>query len=98
MAARSLDELEDFVREKIEQEHTTHGKLSELLCSRYPGVRGFSIRSIQRFCHEKGIHKTSRLSQADVEDVVSAGVSKVYLCKHIYSSHILSMHRRLTCL
>ena len=77
MATRSLDELEDFVCEKIEQEHMTHGKLIEMLCSRYPGVRSFSIRSIERFCQEKGIHKTSRLSQDDIKDVVAAGVTKV---------------------
>ena len=28
MATRSLDQFEDFIREKIEKEHMTHGKLS----------------------------------------------------------------------
>ena len=54
MATRSLDDYEDFVREKVEQEHMTHGQISEQLCSRYPGMMGFSICSIERFCQEKG--------------------------------------------
>ena len=55
----------------------THGQISEQLCSRYPGIRGFSIRSIERFCQEKGIHKTSRLSQTEIKEAVAAGVAKV---------------------
>ena len=77
MATRSLDVHEDFIRDKVERDHMTHGKISELLATRFPGVRGFSIRSIERFCEEKGIHKTSRLSQAEVEHAVAAGVAKV---------------------
>ena len=39
--------------------------------------RGYSIRSIERFCQEKGIHKTCRLSEEDVEEAVIEAVSKV---------------------
>ena len=38
------------------------------------------IRSIERFCEEKGIHKTSRLSQAEVQHAVAASVAKVKSC------------------
>ena len=79
MATRSSDDYEDFVCDKVKKDHTTHGKLSELLTARFPGVRGFSIHSIERFCEEKGIHKTSLLSQAEVEHAVAAGVAKVLI-------------------
>ena len=77
MATRSLDAFEDYIREKIEKQHMTHGKLSEILSARLPGVRGLSIRSIERFCQEKGIHKTSRLSQVEVTQAVGEAVAKV---------------------
>jgi len=78
MATRTLNDLEDYIRDKVEREHLTQSKISERLKARFPGTRGFSARSIRRFCQEKGIQKTSRLSQADVEEVVAEGVSKVF--------------------
>ena len=78
MATRSLDDFEDYIRDKVEQGHLTHREISERLEARFPGVRRFSIRSVERFCQEKGIHKASRLSQAEVEQVVAEGVAKVF--------------------
>ena len=78
MATWSLDDLEDYISHKVEQDHLTHREISQRLQARFPGVRGFSIRSVSRFCQEKGIHKTSRLSQAEVEHVVAEGVAKVF--------------------
>ena len=78
MATRSLDDFEGYIRNKVEQDHLTHREISERLEAKFPGVRGFSIRSVGRFCQEKRIHKTSRLSQAEVEQVVAEGVAKVF--------------------
>ena len=86
MATWSLDDLEDYIRDKVEQDHLTHSEISERLEARFPGVRGFSIRSVGRFCQEKGIHKTSRLSQAEVEQVVAEGVAKVFILRCLYST------------
>ena len=55
----------------------THGKLSKVLSASLPGVRGLSIRSIERFRQEKGIHKTSRLSEVEVKQAVGEAVAKV---------------------
>ena len=55
----------------------THGKLSEVLSASLPGVRGLSICSTERFCQEKGIHKTSRLSEVKVMQAVEQAVAKV---------------------
>ena len=78
MATRSLDDFEDYIRDEVEQDHLTHREISERLEARFPGVRRFNIRSVGRFCQEKGIHKTSWLSQAEVEQVVAEGVAKVF--------------------
>ena len=55
----ALESLEDYVREKIEKEGMTHSQLSVRLCELYLGVRGLSIRSLERFCASKSIRKTS---------------------------------------
>ena len=55
----TLDSLEMPIRDKIENAKWTHPKLSEFLKASYPGRRGFSVTSIERFCRLKEIHKTS---------------------------------------
>ena len=64
------------------------GEISERLQARFPGVWGFSIRSVSIFCQEKGIHKTSRLSQAEVEHVVAEGVAKVFWKSYYAASRV----------
>ena len=73
----ALDEHEDYIRRRVVEERITHRQLSEEFKGLYPGRRGYSIRSIERFCQEKGIHKTCRLSEEDVEEAVIEAVSKV---------------------
>lgn len=43
----------------------------------YPRTKGFSVRSLVRFCGIKSIQKTSRLSAREVDIVVSGAVAKV---------------------
>lgn len=78
MATQSLNDLRGYISHKVEQDHLTHREISERLQARFPGVRGFSIRSVSRFCQDKGIHKISRLCQAEVEQVVAEDVAKVF--------------------
>ena len=73
----SLEGLEDIVREKVETERWTHEQLSNYLQQLYPGIRGFSVRSLERFCSTNGIHKTSRLSGQEVDAAVSDAIAKV---------------------
>ena len=73
----ALDELEDFLRTKIEKERWTHPKLSAYLQGLYPGRRGFGVRSLENFCRAKNIHKTSRLNTSEIDTVVSGAVAKV---------------------
>ena len=50
----ALEGLEGLIREKIEQDRWSHAQLSDFLKVSYPGVQGFSIRSLQRFLPGKG--------------------------------------------
>lgn len=73
----ALDGLEDYIRNLIEREHMTLPQLSFHLQELYPGVRGFSIRSLERFCSENNIHKTARLSAQQVDNAVSSAITQV---------------------
>lgn len=81
MAQRALDCFEDYIRQRVERDRATHQQVSDELkasaSSSQDSQRGLSVRSIQRFCEEKGIRKTSRLSSAEVEEVVFEAVAKV---------------------
>ena len=76
-----LQNFEEFVRKRIVDGGVSHKELSEELKQLHrfsdSTATGSSVRSIQRFCHEKGIHKVSHLSQTQLEQVVMAGVGMV---------------------
>ena len=73
----ALDELEDFVREKIKVEKYTHKQLSNELQMSFPGEKGFSLRSVERFCSDKGIKKMSDVSEEELETILSEAVLQV---------------------
>ena len=75
--ARSLDSLEEFVTQRIISDGWTHKALSEHLTANYPSSRGFSVRSIERFCSERNIRRTSRLTKQEVEESVEQAVLEV---------------------
>jgi hypothetical protein len=72
-----LEQLEDFIRERIEEDKWTHGKLRDYLLQNYPGQRGFSVRSIQRFCSDNNIHRTTRMERRNLDAVVGEAIDKV---------------------
>ena len=76
----ALDRFQDFIREKVERDHATHHQISEELTRTFPGERGFSARSVRRFCQENNIHKTSRMSAPEVKSAVQEAVLKVSVC------------------
>ena len=73
----ALEENEDFVREKLVIERYTYKQLSDELQQCFPGEKGYSVRSIKRFCSEKGIRKTSDIDQQELDEVVSSAVLQV---------------------
>ena len=50
MSTSTLDQFEDFIRQKVEKDHTTHAQISEELKIMFPEKRGLSVRSVMRFC------------------------------------------------
>ena len=72
-----LEEYEHFVGEKVEIEKYTHKQLSDELQNSLPGERGFSVRSIKRFCSEKGIKKLCDIDDHKLDEVVSNAVLQV---------------------
>ena len=63
--------------EKRRIEGRTYFDISEELQEKYPRTRGFSPRSVERFCVEQGIKRSSRLNQKDLSIIVASAVSQV---------------------
>ena len=73
----ALEEYEDFVREKVAIEKYTHKQLSDELQRAFPDEKGFSVRSVKRFCSEKGIRKTCDIDDQELDEVISSAVLQV---------------------
>ena len=78
-----LSQHEAYIRHRVEVDRITHRQLREELQGRFPGARGCSVRSIECFCKEKGIHKSSRLSEDQVQQAVAEAVAKVTILQHL---------------
>ena len=72
-----MEELEDFVREKIELNKLTHKELGDLLQQAFPGQKGFSVRSIERFFSDKEISRRSNLSDQELDSIIQQSISQV---------------------
>ena len=75
----SLDKFEEFVRVKVEVDKCTHQQISDELKSSFPGERGFSLRSIERFCSEKGIKKITDIDDQQLDKIISDAVMQVLI-------------------
>ena len=65
------------VQHDILQRGMTHAQIAVELQARYPGERGFSERSVRRFCASHGITSSSGLSDLHLDKVVASGIAKV---------------------
>ena len=92
----ALEEFEDIMDMKavIEgklSQGLTYADISRQLQDQYPNVKGFSIRSIERFCASHGLHKTSRLSRHELQKVVTTAVYQVKLrCPLIETQNVIN--------
>ncbi len=73
----ALEAFEGLIRDKLVNERWTHKQISTFLMERCPGQRGFSVRSIERFCGHKDIHKTSRIDDRSLDVAVSTATAMV---------------------
>ena len=73
----ALEDHENFIREFLGKKESTFEELSEYLQATYPGVRGFSCRSIKRFCSERGIKRRGMVCDEGLDNAVGLAVSEV---------------------
>ena len=69
-------ELEELIL-KRRAEGCTYPEISDELRRKFPQQRGYSSRSVRRFCEEHAIRRSSRLSQSSLKKVVATAVSQV---------------------
>ena len=65
--------LKSFIQVKLVEERLTYKELSELLQKNFPGIKGLSTRTLQRYCSNEGIQKTSKLSDDALDRVIEEG-------------------------
>ena len=73
----SLGAFEQFIRDRVEKQRWTHKQISAFLEADHPGQRGFSVRSVERFCSNRGIHKTPRINDQKLDEAVSKATEMV---------------------
>lgn len=56
-----ISSLHQVVKEKVEVCRWTHKQVSDYLQQLYLGSRGYSVQTLERFCCEANIHRTSHL-------------------------------------
>ena len=69
--------LKPFIHYKIIEEGLTYEELSILLKQLYPNCKGFSVRSLQRYCEYENIHRTSRINDVVLDEIVKESVAQV---------------------
>ena len=67
----------EYVKDLVVTQQKTHSEVSLLLKEAYPGRRGFSLRSVRRFCLKNGIHAQNRLSNDELEQCTKEVVARV---------------------
>jgi len=75
-----LDEvvgLKSFIQVKLVEERLTYQELSKVLQEMFPGQKGLSTRTLQRYCSCEGIQKTSKLSDNDLDRAIKEAISEV---------------------
>ncbi len=61
----------------VEDQCLSHKQISQFLIQKHPTIRGLSPMSVRRYCQSKGIHKTSRLDDVQLDQAVVSGVAEV---------------------
>ena len=75
----------DFIADLVHQKKT-YLEISTLLKTMHPDKKGFSERSVRRFCDANGISKQSKIDNDRLDDIVQEVVSKVstFSYRHLY--------------
>jgi hypothetical protein len=84
MAALADHVSVEAVRELV-QNHTLD-EVSDILQTEFPNQRGFSIKSIKRFCQAHGIAKRKLVTDDELDQIVESSVRQVNVCTILISS------------
>ena len=94
-----MDEVNlDYVKDLIVNKKKTHSEVSLILQEAYPEKKGFSVRSVRRFCYENDIHSQQHVSNDDLEQCARTVVAKVRItgckskCNINPTLHLLRWH------
>ena len=68
----TVEEIRNFIEHGLSYE-----EISSELELRYPGITGFSTRSIRRFCKENNINKNCTLPKSEKEELIRRSVLQV---------------------
>ena len=71
-----MDRHEIEIRQMV-REGRTYQEISRYLNTLMPATRGLSSRSVRRFCHSRGIHYRSYLSESSLDRIIHSRVSQV---------------------
>ena len=71
---------EEFVRSRVVC-GVSHAEIGLELEAMFPGIRGFSSRSVYRYCRDHDIHYRSGLSDGRVDVAVSEVVNQVSVAR-----------------
>ena len=91
MAVLEILGCKDFITDRV-RSGSTHKQIAEELQQLYPTFSGLSTRSVRRFCCSNVIHRSSQLTEAEVDAVVEEAVSQVIQDKYL---HFVHMHRHV---
>ena len=70
--------IRSFIEDYVVNKRRSYNFVSELLKSEFPSMtRGFSARSIRRYCEKHGIHATSRLTCNETDNCIRIIAYKV---------------------
>lgn len=75
MAAMENLVSELAVCELIENENKTFEEVSEILQSIFPNERGFSIKSVKRFCKGHTISRRQQIEDDDLDEIVQSAIN-----------------------
>ena len=72
-----MDTIDENFFLSLVEDGKTYDEISQILQENNPGVRGFSVRSVKRYCQRRGI--STRIPQHSVEQMVRSAVREVKL-------------------
>ena len=67
----------EYVRDLVEKCGLSYDEVSKECQRQRPGLKGFSARSVRRFCKKNMIFRVTRISDGDLDRVTSLYISKV---------------------